>query len=183
MNAPIDATKVSLDALQKAESLANDAMYNARRVADQTANELPVAMVVIDGAETPKGVVQVGPIIGCNDTVVWVRVPRADGTESVTSDALMSLFDVTEDSYDGLHNSLAQSKSLGLKVDRVSLVGDGMVEVNILGTPISSGACDDPRIKSQIEQTVLWYHPSVRVLLNGSEAEWRCFGDMSGECI
>lgn len=180
VDAPIDAVDTSLGALQKAKDLANESLYRARRATDATANELPVAMIVTDGHDVPDGAEEVGDVIGCNDTVAWVRAPRSAGTDSVASDALDSLFAVKDTTFKGFHNSLAES--VGLKVDRVSLVGDGMVEVNVIGTPVSAGACDTPRIKAQIEQTVLHYHPAVRVLLNGSEAEWRCLGDESGTC-
>jgi hypothetical protein len=56
--------------------------------------------------------------------------------------------------------------------------------VNLQGTLISAGTCDDPRIKNQILRTIELYLPEdeYTVLLNGSESEWRCWNDMSGLC-
>lgn len=47
-----------------------------------------------------------------------------------------------------------------------------------------AGMCDDPRATDPIKQTISEYAGSrpVKIFFNGSEKEWRCFGDGSGLC-
>lgn len=49
-----------------------------------------------------------------------------------------------------------------------------------------TGACDTPRIKEQITQTLAEYSTeklqSFTIFLNGSTTAWQCFGDESGLC-
>lgn len=47
-----------------------------------------------------------------------------------------------------------------------------------------STMCDDPRATEPIKETISEYagHRPVKIFFNGSEKEWRCFGDMSGLC-
>lgn len=47
-----------------------------------------------------------------------------------------------------------------------------------------STMCDDPRATEPIKETISEYAGSrpVKIFFNGSEKEWRCFGDMSGLC-
>jgi hypothetical protein len=57
-----------------------------------------------------------------------------------------------------------------------------VAEVWLSGDLVSGGACDVPRVKAQVEETVRLYSPVFKIYLNGSESAWRCFGDMSGQC-
>lgn len=89
----------------------------------------------------------------------------------------------------GLQESLQELFSI--KEPELSALAGSEIEVavsnstiNLQGDLISAGTCDDPRIRNQILKTIELYYPEqdYTVLLNGSEAEWRCWNDMSGLC-
>lgn len=49
------------------------------------------------------------------------------------------------------------------------------------------GLCDDPRATEPLQETINAYltskgNPAIKIFLNKSESEWRCFGDASGLC-
>lgn len=51
----------------------------------------------------------------------------------------------------------------------------------------SGGMCDDPRAIEPLTETITDYaashgNPPIKIFLDGSEKEWRCFGDASGLC-
>lgn len=173
-----DAVKpvtVPLDALRKSKE--ELALANARKSEESELGSADVSVALIRLAEEGKPFDS--DIIGCGDRVETVAVHREAQTSSVLRDALTTLFAIDDSSYDGLYNALAESD---LKVEDV-LSRDGVTtEVRISGTLVSGGTCDNPRIKAQIEQTIRRFKPDFRVILNGSEAAYRCFGDMSGQC-
>lgn len=96
-----------------------------------------------------------GPLVGCGDSVVTVTSTYATFrtvNQKVTG-ALTTLFGVEDQNYgeSGLYNALYQSE---LNVDTVS-VSDEEIRVELSGTLLSGGTCDDPRIQAQIQETIL----------------------------
>jgi hypothetical protein len=130
-----------------------------------------------------------GELFGCNDSLVPVTVTvTAHATvEQRIRAALEALFALDDAFYgeSGLYNALHQSN---LFVDAVT-VTDGVALVQLSGTAISAGTCDDPRIEYQVERTVTQFPEvnGVAVLLNG---DWflpsargpRCFSE-TGRCV
>ncbi|VXB84504.1 GerMN domain-containing protein [Citricoccus sp. K5] len=106
-----------------------------------------VAMDNLEGIEFP----------GCGDSSLMestapVSGAGAVGDPSFVEAGLQVLLDQTEyEVGSGLSNSLYQSE---LEVTEVSISGD-TVTVDLTGTPVSSGTCDDPRIIAQLENTAL----------------------------
>ncbi|MFC0249669.1 GerMN domain-containing protein [Citricoccus parietis] len=106
-----------------------------------------VAMDNLEGIEFP----------GCGDSSLMestapVSGAGAVGDPSFVEAGLQVLLDQTEyEVGSGLTNSLYQSE---LEVTEVSISGD-TVTVDLTGTPISAGTCDDPRIIAQLENTAL----------------------------
>ncbi len=169
---------VPFEALEKAGDLSAEQRARANEENERMTNEVGVVMILTEGAEAPTGVLP-GEVIGCNDRPVVVQMTRETATGNTMLDALATLFAVRDSNVGGLHNSLAYSE---LAVDDIRSPDGITTEVRITGNIVSGGACDDPRIKEQIEGTIRRFKPTFRVLLNGSESAWRCHGDMSGEC-
>ncbi|MFH2063260.1 MAG: hypothetical protein ABIJ46_03855 [bacterium] len=177
---PLDQVENELNALQSAQELSADEAARVRRDEDQLANLLPVAVVLTEGHEPPaQGVERLADeTFGCLDRIGYVRLSRETATDSVVADAVNTLLAARDSTYETMLNSLWEST---FKLDKVQENG-GVTEVWISGQANSPGTCADPRIKEQIEATVRQYSPSYRIFLNGTEANWRCLGDMSGEC-
>ncbi|MEA3249482.1 MAG: hypothetical protein U9Q03_03930 [Patescibacteria group bacterium] len=199
---PIALVLVGIGCAEKADEVAEDAVKpiaapiaalnqanqataginaSSRRKADLIENLLPVAMVLPDGQTAPASGVErlQTATFGCLDRIGYVRVSREAATNDVLKDALMTLFSVRDATVNAMYNSLWQST---LMVDQVQGVGADTVEVYISGEALTSGVCDDPRFKEQIEATVRQYWPNYTIFLNGTEKEWECFGDQSGLC-
>jgi len=104
---------------------------------------------------------------------------RAASTDSIVHDALMTLFALKDANRNELYNALWQSD---LAVDKIQSRDGVVTEVWLKGKTQSGGACDDPRLKAQIEATISRFRPKFKIFLNGTEAAYRCLGDMSGEC-
>jgi hypothetical protein len=152
-----------------------------RSAMDFLANLLPVALVLTEGSTEPdEGVERLSrETFGCSDRIGYVRVSRESASNEIVSDALETLFSIRDPQVNGMINSLWESN---LKVDKVLSIDGQITEVWLSGEILSSGVCADPRIKAQIEATIRQYRSSFQIYLNGSEANWRCFGDMSGLC-
>jgi hypothetical protein len=112
---------------------------------------------------------QRGPLFGCNDSIVAVeaRIRSAPTVEGRIAAALEALFalDIATDPETGLYNALAPSS---LAVDAVT-VTDGVALVELSGTLLRGGTCEDPRIEQQIVATAGQF-PEIRgvaVLFNG----------------
>jgi hypothetical protein len=171
----IKPVTVPLDALRDSKEAI--ALANARKNEESDMGAADVTVALIRLAEEGKPFDS--DAIGCGDRIEAVPVHRAVQSDSVVRDALTTLFAIDDSSFDGLYNSLAGSD---LKVEDV-LSRDGVTtEVRLSGNIVSGGACDNPRIKAQIEQTIRRFKPNYRIILNGSESAYRCFGDMSGQC-
>ena len=180
---PLDQVANDIDALQSAQELSAEEVIRIRRQDDSVSNLLPIAVVLTEGQEAPAGGVErlSSDTFGCLDRIGYVRVTRETATDDVVADAVGTLLASREPAYGNLINSLWEST---FKLDRVQQSGEGGVptEVWISGEANSPGTCADPRIKEQIEATVRQYSPDYKIFLNGTEANWRCLGDMSGEC-
>ena len=177
--APIEAP---LDALEQAQELSVEVQAQQRRQADTVTNLLPVALVLTEGAAEPtEGVERLAAAddtFGCLERIGYVRVSRETATDDVVLDALNTLFSLREPQVQGMLNPLWEST---MTVDRIE--GDGVkAKVYLTGELMAIGTCSYPRLKEQIEATVRQYRPEYEIILNGDEANWRCFGDMSGMC-
>ncbi|GAA1124352.1 hypothetical protein GCM10009670_14540 [Citricoccus alkalitolerans] len=121
-----------------------------------------VAMDNLEGIEFP----------GCGDSSLMESTAPVSGAGDVGDPSfveagLQVLLDQTEyEVGSGLTNSLYQSE---LEVTEVSISGD-TVTVDLAGSPISSGTCDDPRIIAQLENTALANAGvyTVEILLDGT---------------
>lgn len=172
-------TTVSLDALQKAKDLTAELGLKDNEEAERYTNDVTVAFVVTDGMDVPVAFETENIEFGCNDTIVYVKRGRENSSGDVVRDALTTLFAEKDSTVEGVHNSLASSTLL---VDRIVSRDGVTTEVELKGEMVSAGACDSPRLKEQIEATIRRFRPKYRVLLNGSESEWQCFGNESGSC-
>ncbi|MDD5251879.1 MAG: hypothetical protein PHT12_04585 [Patescibacteria group bacterium] len=165
-------------ALNYAKTTLSDTQAKANEQAESVANEMTVAMVLTDGTEAPAEAV-IGETFGCNDRVAFTKAPRMTESGNVLQDALTSLLAVRESTFKGFYNALSQSS---LSVEKIQSTDGVTTEVWLKGQIQSAGACDDPRIKKQIEATVERLKPKYKIFLNGTEENWRCIGDMSGQC-
>jgi hypothetical protein len=119
-------------------------------------------------------------IIGCNDYLVPVTVNIPDGSPEARAEATMNkLLSLAEQDLSAFGYQSGFSPSM-LKAS-VERKADGILVIDLKGTLTVAGVCAVPRMKSQIEQTAAQFG-RVSILVNGSEAEWRCFGDESGRC-
>ena len=113
---------------------------------------------------------QSGQEVGCGDSAVPVQVavPRTQGVLRAALQALLSM----RDQYygqSGLYNALYQSD---LRVEGVT-IEDGEAIVNLSGTLLLGGVCDNPRVEAQLEQTALQFSTvsRVSVFVNGVPLE------------
>ncbi len=109
-------------------------------------------------------------LIGCGDQLipVQVNIQSTSSTQDKITEALQALFGIKDRFYgqSGLYDALYQAN---LTVDAVHVLSDGAVTVELSGSLNIGGVCDEPRVKGQIEQTVLQFPDvtGVVVLLNG----------------
>jgi hypothetical protein len=133
-------------------SAAASSSASASSSAPQAASEVTVYWVSLAG-EGPAGV----EFPGCGDTLIEDTAPAtsagAVGEPSRVEAGIQALLDQTQNQVggSGLVNALYQSE---LEVQDVSIDGD-VVTVELAGTPVSAGTCDDPRIMSQLEYTAV----------------------------
>ena len=167
-----------LKALDKAKNLTADENARTRLEAESIANEMTVAMVLTENAEVPDGA-EVGQTFGCNDRVVFTKVPRDADSGDTLKDILASLLAPHVPNVNGLYNGLADSR---LAVDKIQSRDGVTTEVWFKGSVSSPGTCNDPRIKAQLESTIGRYKPKFKIFLNGTEKEYGCIGDMREEC-
>lgn len=97
---------------------------------------------------------ELGKKIGCNDSLVPVQV-QVDATSDPATAALNELLSIKDRKHgpSGLYNALYQSD---LSVEEVR-IANGEAIVRLSGTLRIGGVCDEPRIKEQLQQTVLQY--------------------------
>jgi hypothetical protein len=109
---------------------------------------------------------QGGSPVGCGDSTIPVEV-EITPTQGVLKAALEKLLSIKDQYYgqSGLYNALYQSD---LQVESVTIEA-GKTTVNLTGSLILGGECDDPRVQAQLEKTVLQF-PSVTsadIFING----------------
>jgi hypothetical protein len=172
------AVGTPLAALNQAKDLTAEQKAKSHRETAMVSNTVVVALTLVDGQAAPAGV-ELGETFGCQDRPALIEVSRVAATNQAVADALHTLFDIKETNYRELYNSLAFSD---LKVDKVFMNDDGQTEVHISGEIKTGGTCDDPRVIAQVEETVSYYHPEFKVVLNDSDSAWRCLTDQSGLC-
>lgn len=117
---------------------------------------------------------------GCGDWSVPVRtVTQGDpiAPMKLTIERLLS-FGQDDAEKLGYRTALAESS---VTLDGISKQDDGTYVVALKGQFVPAGECDDPRIKEQVERTIGQFG-KFRIVLNGSDSAWRCFGDLSGQC-
>ncbi|HTK04480.1 MAG TPA: hypothetical protein VL500_02760 [Candidatus Eisenbacteria bacterium] len=171
--------KTSVDVLNKAKTVTAEQSAKANEEAEMVSDDVSVALILTENTAVPAGAdVQPG-IVGCNDKVAYVKEHRAASTDSIVHDALMTLFSLKDSNRNDLYNALWQSD---LAVDKIQSRDGVVTEVWLKGKTQSGGACDDPRIKAQIEATISRFKPKFKIFLNGTESAYRCLGDQSGEC-
>lgn len=113
---------------------------------------------------------QTGPFVGCEDSLVPIRVNFAPTIAPLTA-ALEELLAIDEEFYgqSGLYNALHQSNLSVVGID----IENGLATINLTGDIIASGACDAPRIIGQLEYTALQYSTvsSVEIFVDGVPLE------------
>ncbi len=111
-----------------------------------------------------------GPAVGCGDSAVPVRV-GIPSTRGVLRAALNALLASKDQFYgeSGLYNVFYQSN---LTLDNVTII-DGTAAITLSGTLAIGGACDNPRVAAQLEQTALQFSTvsDVEITLNGEALE------------
>ena len=155
------------------------AIAKANTDAERDANELTVALVLLQGEEPPAGAV-LGGVIGCGDRIAYTKAPRTGTSDWLAMDAVAALLAIRDNSkFPPYYDALANSK---VGVEKVQSRDGITTEVWLHGTMNPGGVCDVPRMKEQVERTALRFAPKVAVYLNGSQKNWRCFSDQSGQC-
>src|SRR3990167_1476164 len=101
-------------------------------------------------------------------------------TEDEIKQALTALFAVKTFTYgeSGLENSVYASTLASATVTTAS----GKTTVALEGQVIGTGAVADAFLKLQITQTIEQYVSDYTITLNGSEKNWNCALDASGNC-
>jgi hypothetical protein len=109
---------------------------------------------------------QAGKQIGCGDSVIPVQVVMPT-TQKVLRASLEALLSNKSRFYgqSGLYNALYQSD---LHVQSATIDG-GKATVNLTGTLVLGGVCDNPRVEAQITETTLRFSTvqTVAVFING----------------
>lgn len=111
-----------------------------------------------------------GPAVGCGDSAVAVEVP-VEPTTAPLEAALTALLSIKDQFYgqSGLYNALSLSD---LSVAQ-AVIEDGVATVELVGTMMLGGVCDNPRVEAQLMQTALQFPTvsEVHVFVNGTPLE------------
>jgi spore germination protein GerM len=108
-----------------------------------------------------------GVLIGCGDSAVAVQreVPQ---TQAVLKTALEQLLSVKDKDYgmSGYYNALYQSN---LTLDSATIT-NGKATIKLSGNLLTAGACDNPRVIAQLEETAKQFSSvkEVEILVNGT---------------
>jgi hypothetical protein len=109
---------------------------------------------------------QGGPLVGCNDSAIPVVIDIEPTVAPLTA-AINRLLHIDEQYYgeSGLYNALYQSD---LALAGINITNRQAV-ISLTGNLQLGGACDDPRVLAQLEQTALQYSTvdTVSIVLNG----------------
>jgi len=107
--------------------------------------------------------------IGCGDSTVAIT-QKANGTSKATA-AMEALLAIKDETYgeSGLYNALYQSD---LTFTSFEQSGD-TAKVKLTGTLKLGGACDNPRVRAQLEQTLknAAAVDKVQIIINGTALE------------
>ena len=120
--------------------------------------------------------------IDCALSAAFSTSAIAAPTDSVLHHALMTMFSLKDSgTHAPLYNALAGSK---LTVEKIQSTDGLTTEIWLKGETSLGGVCDGPRFKKQIESVVSRFRDPAKykIFLNGNEANYRCMGDMMGEC-
>ncbi len=111
-----------------------------------------------------------GMLVGCGDSLI--PVPYGEWYPTVTfrqiAYALTDFLALHDQFYgeSGLYNALYQSD---LTVQNVNIDASGFATVDLSGQLVLGGVCDGPRVKAQLEQTILQFGVTgVTVTINGT---------------
>lgn len=109
---------------------------------------------------------QGGQLVGCGDSAISVSVEVAP-TKEVLRASLEKLLSIKDQFYgqSGLYNALYQSD---LQIEHIAL-DNGKAEINLTGTMLLGGECDNPRVEAQLTSTVLQFSTitEVSITING----------------
>jgi hypothetical protein len=128
--------------------------------------------------ELPSGAVLLLPASG--DFLVPQLSVAAKLTDNPVSDALSALFAVKTAKFED--TDLVSTLNESSIIVEVTKLEDGTLQVSLDGELMPAGDMSPAYMKGQIEQTIRYYTSDFVVQLNGSESEYRCFGDLSGNC-
>lgn len=107
-----------------------------------------------------------GKKIGCDDSIVPVTI-SVPYTTGVLRAALEQLLAIKNQYYgmSGLYDSLYQSN---LKIDSLEVI-NGVAHIDLSGTLMLSGECDNPRVEAQLEEIALQFGTvqSTEITING----------------
>jgi hypothetical protein len=156
----------TLDTTSTALPLPTNTMLPTASVATSLPTDVPVShtVQVFLIAVGDNGLT--GSAVGCGDSAVPVQV-QTPPTSQVLQAALTSLLSIKDQFYgqSGLYNALYQSD---LQVESITIVA-GKASVYLTGTLLMGGECDTPRVRAQLEQTILQF-PTVTetdIFING----------------
>lgn len=144
---------------------------------DITINDQPLEVIVGGSGLTPAAVDVYlvaledagtqGEEIGCGDSIVAVQRVINPAAEPLQA-ALEELLAIEGDFYlnTGFYNALYQSD---LSLESLELGDDGTAYIDLTGSLMLGGTCDNPRVEAQLEQTALQFDEvtAVEITLDG----------------
>ena len=111
-----------------------------------------------------------GKMIGCNDSVVPVEIMVDPGADALRA-ALDTLLGLKDQYYgeSGLYNALYQSN---LTVEKIEIEPNEL-KVELVGTMMLGGECDNPRFGAQLTETVAQFAEGrqVKIEINDESLE------------
>jgi len=131
-----------------------------------------------DVAELPAGSVLLLP--QSSDFLVPQLAVDNKSTDNPVQEALNALFAIKTAKYqDTDFVTTLNESTITVSVTKAE---NGTTTVSLQGELKPAGDMSPAYMKGQIEQTISYYTPNFIIQLNGSDTEYRCFGDLSGEC-
>ncbi len=117
---------------------------------------------------------------GCGDQIEMVH--RTVNTTTPLKTAIQELLSIHNRNYgaSGLTTALYQNN---FTVSNVTITGNH-ADIDLTGSIMIGGACDNPRIEEQMKRTILQF-PSIQtyqIKLNGTAHNWNCLFNLSGSC-
>ncbi len=118
---------------------------------------------------------------GCESLLVPIKRDFVK-TQSDLAEAIVQLITIKQNAYAdiGLRNAVAPSAPT-IRLTGIHYEGKTRI-IDFEGSFVSSGVCEDPRIKAQIEETIKLYSDNYEIHLNGTAANWKCLFNQSGTC-